>query len=458
MKKLLSLIILFTAIVVCYSGRSDADDAYSEFAQPNRNQDGTYYVSINGSDRGNGSSSHPFRTITRAVSAAKSGGKIIITKGTYTPNKKILIPASFSSSAKSPLIITGESRDAVIVKRKGMVFRVYAPYVTIENITLDGNWGDRDIIKIESKANYFTLNNAEVRNTRRDAVDFSAPYGARVLNSKIHDALWFKNGKRNDAHGIVTGGVKKMLIKGTEIYYVSGDALQFQYGGWDKITIEDCILWNGKLPSPRAGAPKGVYPGENALDTKHRKNKKRGRIFIKNVTAYGWKSNYIRNAAAFNIKHNVKVVLDGITAFDNEIAFRLRGPGSKGGAWVYLSNGVIYNNTRAIRYEDKIEKLYIYNTTFGLKNRKLFESAGGHGRKFGVKNCLFLGNKKPSEASHSSNLAISDLSTFANAAAHDYHLKANSPAINKGITIRKVTKDRDKKLRDSQYDIGAYEY
>jgi len=297
----------------------------------------------------------------------------------------------------------------------------------------------------------------------KDAVDIVAPTGVLIENCTIHDAIWFKNGERQDAHGIVTEGVKDFTVRGTTIYYVSGDGLQFQYDGWDNILVENCTLWNGDLPTARGGAPAGVNPGENAVDTKYNPGDGRGKLYIRNTTAYGWRSDYINNAAAFNLKHSVEVELNRITVYDSEIAFRLRGPGSvpdsKGGAWVTLANTVIYDCDKAVRYEDGIENLHLYHITFGNNFTEQFENAGGHGTGFELKNSLFLSSSKPIEASDSSNIAV-DLNSFINSNLNNYHLAGDSPAIDSGISGLNIADDRDGKTRpeNNAYDIGAYEF
>jgi len=417
--------------------------------------DNAYYVSPDGSDSNPGTLEEPFETIPKAISMITTGGEIILKEGTYTPSKKILI-SSKNPSEDNRIIIRGVNKDSVTVKRAGTVFITYSPYITIQDLTLDGDWGNEDILKIGGGSDYFKLDNVEVMNTRRDAVDMSSITGVRINNCKIHDAIWVDGDVRRDAHGIVTGGVHDFKVTSTEIYYVSGDALQFQYGGWDNVTVEDCTLWNGPLPTARGGAPAGVYPGENAIDTKHYTSNPRGRIYINNVTAYGWKSDYITNAAAFNMKHHIEATFDGVTVYDSDIGFRLRGPGSKGGAIVTLKNAVLYDNQRPIRYEDDIIDLHIYNVTFGTGNASLFQSAGGYGAGFEVKNCLFTNGSKPSEANDASNMVV-DTSSYTDASNHNYHLANGSLAINAGTTISEVTKDRDGNPRDSQIDIGAYE-
>lgn len=415
----------------------------------------TYYVDSSATPGGNGSISSPFQTINEGLSSAYAGDTVYVRAGNYLGT--VVFPRGGNSETER-ITLKAYGSESVFVSNTGKVLDLNQPYITIENIVFDANWADVDAIMLRTTADYFVLRGSEVKNTRRDCINMGSPEGVLIENTVIHDCIWVDNGNRRDAHGIVTSGVKNLTIRNTEIYYVSGDAVQLQYGGWDNVLIENSTLWNGPLPTARGGAPAGVYPGENAVDTKYYIADGRGRLFIKNTTAYGWRSDYITNAAAFNIKHNVEAVFDGIITYDNEIAFRLRGPGSKGGARVTLKNAVIYDSDKGVRYEDRIENLRIYNTTFGANLSSQFQSVGGYGSGFEVKNSLFLG-QKPTEASDSSNLAVNS-SAFRDVSANDYYLSLNSPAIDNGIFIAEVTIDRDGVTRPqgSGYDIGAYEF
>ncbi|MCP4179169.1 MAG: hypothetical protein GY756_15525, partial [bacterium] len=367
----------------------------------------------------------------------------------------------FNSSFNKAISLSGYPGEDVTITRtdntSGYIIDIQAPEITIKGLKVDGGWRSSDIIKLRSEANDVVLKKLEVFNTLKDCIDMDSPQNVIVDSCTIHHALRMNNGSRDDAHGIVTAGVQNLTISNTEIYYVSGDALQFQYYGWDNITVENCKLWNGDLPEAVGGFPKGVNPGENAIDTKYYIKDGRGRLNVINVEAYGWRSDYISNAAAFNIKHNVKAVFDGITVYDSEIAFRLRGLVDRGNAVVDLMNAVIYDVDYGVRYEDDITDLHIFNCTFGNDITSDFVSAGGHGDGFLVQNCLFY-NNKPSEASDPSN--ISDNSYFVDISNNDYQLTADSPAIDNGITIDVVTTDRINTARPSGngYDCGAFEY
>ena len=158
-----------------------------------------------------------------------------------------------------------------------------------------------------------------------------------------------------------------MIIRNTSIHDVSGDCFQPEYGSWDSIFIKNVEFWNQPVTEKTALALsrvtgdslfeelKGKYPGENAIDTKQYEYHEIGNLYLESVTAYGWRSDFIHNAAAFNLKHNVDVFVNGVMAYDNEICFRLRGPGSHGGARVMLQNIVMYDSDKGVRYEDNIE-------------------------------------------------------------------------------------------------------
>ncbi len=416
------------------------------------------YISKSGADTNPGTIDQPFKTISKGLSISEPGDTAYVRTGTY--NEYITFPTA--GTAGSRITLKAYNSEPVTVTQTGQVMRIEKPYITVEDLIFDGNWGENDTVNLRPEADYCILRGLEIRNSRKDTLDIGGNLeGVLVENCFIHDAIRFVDGVRDDAHGIVTENVQNLTIRNTEIYYVSGDTLQFQYG-WNNITVEGCVLWNGPLPSARGGAPKGVYPGENAVDTKNYLVDDRAKLVIKNTVAYGWHSDYINNASAFNIKQNVDVEFDRVTVYDSEIAFRLRGPdpdGVRGGALVTLKNAVIYNSDKGIRYEDKIEKLHIFNSTFGNGLPIIFENAGGYEPGgFELKNCLFLSASKPSEASDPSNMAV-DATAFVNSASDNYHLASGSPAIDKGVTIAEVTTDRDGLSRPAgdAYDIGAYE-
>jgi hypothetical protein len=182
-------------------------------------------------------------------------------------------------------------------------------------------------------------------------------------------------------------------------------------------------------------------------------------LALRNLTAWGFRGGLINNMAAFNLKEHITATLDGVTVFNSEIAFRLRGGGSADtGAWVTVTNALVYDVATAYRYEDNIQNLRIWNNTVGANVERAFQAASSVKTGLDVRNLLVLG-ARPAEASHASNLTV-DAAGFVDPERGDYHLKAGSPAIDTGATLAGVERDRDGVTRPvgNGHDVGAYEW
>jgi hypothetical protein len=250
---------------------------------------------------------------------------------------------------------------------------------THENYLVDGKWGGGNRVKIT--ADGVTLRNCEIFNCAGNGVGV---FGKKVVieNCKIHHCLRGTFKDQQDAHGI-TGRWNDVTIRNCEIYYVSGDAVQLDPDrkSTGKATIEDCTFWTGPLPADAAGFKKGERPGENAIDTKTPPKGERPVLLVRNCYFHGYNQPaQIDNAAALNIKENVHAKFERCVVRDSQIAFRLRGPGKRGGALVEIVNCAVYDCAVGVRMEDKIRDLKIGKLGFGGKiGRKYHQAAGGAG-------------------------------------------------------------------------------
>jgi hypothetical protein len=421
-----------------------------------------WFVAPGGS--GTGSNDAPFGRIQEAINAAQAGDTVTVRAGTYNESLR----TTRAGTAKAPITLRAATPRAAIVTATGRVLSVEHPYFVVDGIVFDGQYGSSRTISVTSAANFWVLRNAEVRRSGRDCVSLSAPAGVLVENSLIHHCLNSAGG-RTDAHGITGGAIQGLTIRGTEIHTFSGDAIQFDPSrsapGWTDLTIEDCYIWLAPLSQAENGFPAGTVTGENALDTKTYVNGPRARVTVRNTVASGFRGGLIADQAAFNLKENIDALVDRVTVFDSEIAFRLRGPtsGVPHGAWVTVQSAVIYRVDQAIRYEDNIENPHIWNTTLGLGVARPFNQASSSGTTVDVKNVLVVGSSLPREAAGASNMAVGT-SVFVNAAGGDYRLVARATPIDSGITLSTVRHDRDGVSRPqwgvsgNYYDIGAYEW
>jgi hypothetical protein len=410
-----------------------------------------WYVAPDG--KGIGSRSAPFGRVQDALGIAQPGDTIHVAPGTYEESVRTVR----SGTLDRPIVIRGSGpRGAVVVTSAGRVLTVAHAYHTFEGLALDGQYGMHDIVRVADEGHGLTFRNNEVRRTSRDGIDIGGPTDVLIEGSVVHHTLNAANG-RTDAHGIVAGAARRLIVRNTEVHTFSGDAFQIDPGralpAWDQITIEGCRFWLKPLSAPTNGFAAGTVTGENAIDTKVAKGEHRPRLVIRNTVAYGFRDGVIANMAAFNIKEGVDAVIDAVTVHSSEIAFRLRAP-----AKVRVQNAVVHDVEYAVRYEDNIQAVTVWNSTFGAGIGQLFVAANSPRTVLDVQNVAVLGRWLPAGISNGSNLAVGP-SAFVNSSAHDYRLTPGSPGLDRGIALTLVVTDRQglRRPQGTAHDIGAYE-
>ena len=417
----------------------------------------TWYVAAGAT--GTGALTAPFGKIQQGVQAAQPGDTVLIAPGTYVEQ----IATVRAGAPGNPIVIKAtKGRGSVVVTRAGQVLQIGHPDVHVEGLVVDAQYAASDAVKVSSSGDRLVLRDVEVRRSARDCIDMAAPEGVRIEDSLVHRCLWW-NGARQDAHGIVAGSVRGLRIRNVQIHTFSGDAIQLDPGrslpGWDDVVIENSTMSLRPLDAAEAGFAAGVVPGENAIDTKVNGTAPRATLKVTNTVASGFRNGLIANMAAFNIKENVDAILDGVTVHASTIAFRLRGPGSNGGAWVRLQNAVVHDVSTAIRYEDDIEQLKVAHVTFGTGIGRAFQAASSGWAGVDVRNSAFVGSSLPTEAPADGHNALASVGAFVAAGTHDYRLAAGSALLDKGMAIADVTTDRvgAPRRQGSAPDIGAYE-
>ena len=245
-----------------------------------------------------------------------------------------------------------------------------------ENFLVDSNWAGGNRVKIT--ADDVTLRNCEIRNATGNGVGV---FGRNVTieNCKIHHLLSSTFADQHDAHGI-TGRWYNVTIRNCEIFYVSGDCIQFDPDrkSTGKLLIENCTLWTGPLPADAAGFRQGERPGENAFDSKTPPKGPRCELTIRNCLMYGWNQpGQIGNMAAVNVKENVQATIEHCLFRDNEICFRLRGPTGRGDALVTVANCAVFDSKTGVRMEDGLRDLTIRSLAFGPGVQRKYQMVGG---------------------------------------------------------------------------------
>ena len=381
---------------------------------------------------GDGTAGAPLGRIQRALDAAQAGDVVLVAAGVYDE----ALTTVRAGTADHPIVVRGaDAASRPLVTASGRVLTVSHPFLRVERMVLDGQFGPDDAVRVSTAGEATTLSGVEVRRSGRDCIDLASPSGVLIENSLVHRCLNPANG-RTDAHGIVAASATRLTIRGTEVHTFSGDAVQLDPSrsapGWDELDIQGCHFWLEPLARAENGFAAGTIPGENGLDTKTHQSTGRSRARVRDTVMHGFRSPLAGNTAAFNLKEHVDALIDRVTVYDSEIAFRLRGPADTG-ARVRISNAVIHDVAVGFRYEDGLQGLRVWNVTLGAAVTRPFLRASSPGSLLDVRNLLLLGRGLPSEAPAAHNMAVSG-TAFVSASTHDYRLRPGSSPVESGLT------------------------
>lgn len=431
-----------------------------------------YYIAGSGSDTSNpGTRSLPFQTVQHGVDQALPGDWVIVRGGTYA--EEVLSQRNGGGSDPTRIVISGYPGETARLDRSGRLLRIDHTWHTVMYLECDGNFGNQDGIRTTNADNLILrglvvhdCGSASTGSGSGDGIDIEGGSNLLVEDCEIFDCLDGSLASQEDSHGIVLGNFTGATIRNCTIYRITGDCIQADpdRDPWSGLVIEGCHLYTEAMPTAKALWNIGEIPGENAFDSKQDLTNPKSDITIRDCVMHGFSSGWIGNMAALNIKDNVSCVVERCIVYDNVIAFRVRGPTSRGGAEpVIIRNCLTYQNDYAIRYEDGINDLQLYHCTIMDSAIGHFQNGGGGGLGTGFvcMNSLFQ-DAIPSEATHASNQAVLTASLggeFVNAAARDYHLTAAANALNAGVGGTGTTDDLEKNPRPvgAGFDVGCYE-
>ncbi len=422
----------------------------------------TFYVDgINGNDSNSGvTEAAAFRSVSRVNSLTLAPGDNVLFRRGQDFDGVLAVDDSGTGSAPITIGAWESGANPIIYE-----LSLSGDYLVVRDLVVDHRKDPSDAIRMRSARNC-VLRDMEIRNGARDAIDIDQGDGLLVEDVEIHHFLNGSFGSKDDSHGLAITDTDGVTVRRANIHHVSGDSLQTDPNRSpgrisDNIVIEDSVLWTGPLDQDfNSGWQAGDSPGENAIDTKVLQsgfaNEIRMKITLRNVVAYGWTAvPEISNRAVFNLKEKITAELDRVTVYDSEIAFRIRG--ALGNADTLISNAVVHDVDIAVRTEDDLTDLRVYNSTFGHGVAEQLRHAGGSGgvSSWDWRNNAFVGSK-PSEADDPTNVIATD-GDFVSVSQRDYRLSPGSGLVDAGTVITAVDVDRDGNARVAPYDSGAFE-
>ncbi|MEM7155360.1 MAG: choice-of-anchor Q domain-containing protein [Myxococcota bacterium] len=409
------------------------------------------YVDAAADPGGDGSEGSPFLEIQDALDQAVAGDVVHVLPGTYAP-----IATVTDGTGAAPITVVAEPAGEAIVQADGAAMAAHHPFHTIQGLVFDGGYGASDTVDTDG-ANNLELFDVEIRRSGADCLDLHTVQNVLVANSSIHHCVAAKG----DAHGVTGDSVFDVEIRDTEIYLISGDAVQMSptRAPWDELSLRRCMLWGGPLDEDANGVAMGTVIGDSAVETKVGLDLDgRGSpptLLVEDTVAFGFGGTSGDQAAMF-IEEQVDAQLVGITVYGSAVGLDLRGP-----ALAQVHNAVLYDLGTGIRYATGLTGADVLATTLGGEIGELFVDDGGDPPvDLRIDNLLVLGNSIPDITAEGLGNLVVGPEVFIDAAGHDYHLVEGSAPVDAGIELDEVSRDRDGTVRPvgPAYDVGAYEW
>jgi parallel beta-helix repeat protein len=405
----------------------------------------SYYVSSSGSDTNSGSQSSPWKTIQKAENTANSGDTVIVSTGTYTERVSVTRPG-----------ITFQAQGTVTMNG----FHVTADNAVVNGfeITNSSNSDEENGTGVYVRAKNCTIENNYVHDTAREGILLSdssltqtATQNCTVKNNKVYHA---------EMAGIVIQG-QNHLVEGNEVWgteqygplwpnppsYIDADGLRYFGSGH--------TFRNNYIHDIPSDGVINVDPHTDCFQTWGDPAVGHDILFDSNLCVLPFDNNakglrakaWQEEGGAYNL-----------TMRNNIIHTNMAGLFNGAHDITFLNNtfvGTLGDDAQGIHFTNALNVTAKNNIFAYLENgvSQLYNEGGS--TITAGNNCVYKvgGNRHdPGDVNGSDPL-------FVNTAAGDYHLKANSPCIDKGVSDGVSTdKDGNARPQSAGYDMGAYEY
>lgn len=394
----------------------------------------TYYVDDDCDGSGDGSIADPWCTIQEAADAVTAGDTVLINPGTYGGG----ITVDTSGTAVNLITFKGNGAGVII----------------------EGDGSGQDGFNIED-ADYIVIDNVTVQHASRAGVRIVLADHVTVRNSTFID-----NGK----WGVFTGFADYTTVENIESYGAVDE-----HGIYISNSSDYPVIRGNRLHHNNAN---GLHMNGDASlsDPGHDSDGIISFGLIENNIIY---ENGVGGGSGINMDGVTDTIVRNNLLYDNHASgisiYQIDG-GSGSQNNLILNNTILMpsNGRWAINIPDLVD------TNNKVFNNILLNDHTSHGSitipgagltgfesdynividRFSVNDntISFASWQGLGFDAHSFIATANDL--FVNPAAHDYRLKAGSPAIDAGTTLADVTTDLEGKARPigAAFDIGAYEY
>jgi nitrous oxidase accessory protein NosD len=186
-----------------------------------------WVVSPSGSDTGDGSAAHPFRSISKAISLAGPGEVIRLLAGTYA--ERIIIGNNAKAGSEgAPITLQGEGKPRIVPSSGGGgLIQVSRPHWIIDGLEVDLQGQSFFAVTFQGNVKGSTLANSELHHGTAGAAvtTYASATGAVIENNHIHGFV--KRGGNQDSHGVVVQPTSRdITVRNNDIHDNSGDSVQ----------------------------------------------------------------------------------------------------------------------------------------------------------------------------------------------------------------------------------------
>jgi hypothetical protein len=418
----------------------------------------SYYVSPTGSDSSPGTLASPWKTLAKAVSSVSSGDTVYLRAGTW--NEKL----SFVGKAYTTWVtFQNYQNETVTIDGTG----ISLSKDDAEGLVWIGNqW--------ENGSSYIRIRGLHVTNSSLHAISITRSHHIEILYNFTHTSQ--RSGVMvYDSHDVLLdhNDIQK-ACKEAEIPGRTADEPISVANGSYNVEVSYNHFHNPAFIGDGAYGGEGINvkggdPGQVTHDvTVHHNIVDQARTDLQPSTRLcyatdGWQAGlynvYFYGNIARNCKHGlVPESEQGGTVHDvwfyNNIVYNISGSGIYMPNWelnnsslkqnIYLVNNTIYNCAYGARFQTTaIDNIFFRNNIIANCTRGVVIESGVPSEKIAQDHNLTSGDPR-----------------FVNASGGNFHLESDSPAVDAGIAVARVTGDFDGIVRPqgTGYDIGAYEY
>lgn len=394
----------------------------------------TYYVDPGGDDGAGGTTDAPWRTLQRAANQVAAGDTVIVRAGTYSG---FVLGWDFPQNGTPGNPITFHAEPGVVInvrnnKTPDGINLEGASYIVIEGFAVNGI----DRAGIRSVQN----NHVIIRNNQADQ---NGKWG--IFTSFSDDVLIENNvtSRSRLEHGIyVSNSTVRPVVRGNLIWgnhaaaiHMNGDLSQGGIGLITDALVEDNVAYDNGTGGGSGINCDGVQSSRivnNLLYNNH----------ASGISLY-------QIDAAASAKNNLVAHNTIVQAADGRWALNIK-DGSTGNV-VY--NNILYNH-HPFRGSINIvaDSLSGFVSNYNVVMERFSPDDGG--------SVIDLAAWRAATGQDLNSIVATPDALFVSEAGGDFHLLANAPAVDAGLTLPEVTRDIEGTPRPTGIasDIGAYEF